>query len=271
MAASCAASIRYWDPQRPIQLVTDVDELGEFAWLFDVITPYRERVGFEGPASKLRMFEFAVFEETMFVDADCLMMKPDIGHYWSELAVNHDVTTPGRWRTHGNWYGTTIEAMLEQTHTERLVQMNSGVFYFKRNDTAREFFGITNELYMEFGNFTKHNHRGTGAPDEPTFAVAFGRLDIDPFRIVDADGSAWMVSTISGREWNLSATTGEPRFWKGGDISPTLLHFVGLDPEPHYSGLSNYYLGWAAGRTGRSRPLDRWTESLRRLPRPQRI
>lgn len=249
LAAACAASIRYWDSTRPIQLVTDRTDLGDHAPLFDIVTPYTPRAGFEGPAVKLRMFEFGVFDETMFVDADCLMMKPDIGRYWDELSAHHDVTTPGLWKTSGGWYGTTIEAMLKTAGVERLVKMNSGAFYFKRNRAGRAFFRAVSEIHTELGNFTNHVHRGVGFSDEPTFAVAFGKLGVEPFRMVDDDGAAWMISTINTRDWELSPTAGTPRFYKWRTMSPTLVHFVSLEPQPHFSELCDFYLDWASGKT----------------------
>ena len=264
LAAACAASIRYWDPSRPIQLVTDIPELGRYAGLFDVVTPYTPRAGFEGPAVKLRMHEFGVFEETMFVDADCLMMKSDIGRYWNDLSAHHDVTTPGLWFTKGGWYGTTIEEMLKVAGVPRLVKMNSGVFYFKKNRVADDFFLAANDIYTELGNFTNHIHHGLGAADEPTFAVTFGRLGVEPYSVMDADGSSWMTSTYKTSDWRLSPTNGDPRFWKGVDVSPTLVHFVGLQPQPHFSELSDFYLNWADQQRSPQSRLQRWVSSLRR-------
>jgi hypothetical protein len=270
LAAACAASIRYWDPTRPIQLVTDISELGGHARLFDVVTPYTPRAGFEGPAVKLRMFEFAAFDETMFVDADCLMMKANIGRHWKALSAHHDVTTPGEWRREGGWYGTTIEAMLKQAGVDRLVKMNSGVFYFKRNRAAHDFFFAADEMYAELGNFTNHIHHGLGASDEPTFAVTFGRVGVEPYPVKDADGGSWMTSTYNTSDWRLSPTNGDPRFWKGVDVSPTLVHFVGLQPQPQFSELCDFYLNWADGKRFPQNRLQRWVSSLSARARSRR-
>ena len=97
LAANCAASIKHWDPNRKIQLLTDAsaEQLTQYDGLFDDITLYTPDSEFLGPMIKLKMFDYAIYDETMFVDADCLFLKVDIDNYWDKLSAEYDVTVPG--------------------------------------------------------------------------------------------------------------------------------------------------------------------------------
>lgn len=246
IAVNCAASLRHWDPGRPIQLVTDAapDALAPFRYLFDVVTPYRDHPVFTGPLVKLRMFEFAVFDETMFVDADCLLLKPDIDAYWRRLSEGYDVAIPGTWESEGPWYNMDIAEICRIAGIERLLKINSGVCFFKRNAAAAAFFDACAGLYDRLGNFTKHIHRDAGPPDEPYFAIAFGALGRKGFPYHEEGGDGWMITTIQSRAFDLDAFSGRVRYTKadGRVVSPSLVHFVGLQPNRVYRALSRQFL-----------------------------
>jgi hypothetical protein len=245
IAIHCAASLRYYDQSRPIQLVTDrsAAALGLYAELFDVISPYVANERFKGPMIKVQAYEYAVFDETIFVDADCLLMKGDMDAYWNRLSQDYDVTVPGNWRSKGPWYGMQIEDMCRLADVSRLVQMNSGSFYFKKSAKAKLFFDTAIELENTLGNFTNHIHRGIGPSDEPLLAVTFGKLNFEPFEVLSSDHSGWMVSTIKGNDYSLGAFGGVPAFSKGERVvSPSLVHFVGLEPYALYLHLSREFL-----------------------------
>lgn len=243
LARNCAASLKTWDAQRPVQLVTDRTGLLRAAdqQLFDIVTPYNPVEAYAGPMVKMLAPEYAVFEEVMFVDADCLLVKSDIDSYWSQLSTGPSVAIPGSWRSSGDWYGMSIATMCELACVPRLVQMNSGVIYFRRDVDAKRFFSEACALYAQLGNFTQHSHRALGPPDEPYLALAYGRLGWDPFPVAHDDGNAWMLSTIGSSEHEVDAIKGEISMLKGQRLSPTLCHFVGLQPAALYAELAAYF------------------------------
>lgn len=243
MALACAASLRFWDKVRPIQLVTDrsMSNYGALVKIFDEISIWKGDESFSGPLIKLRMNKMSVFDKTMFVDTDCLMLRDDIDNYWNELARS-SVSTPGRWASSGVWYGMDIAEICYRVGLKRLVTMNSGAFYFDRSSTADGFFNQAVSLLHSLGNFTGHTHRGLGPPDEPFFGIAFGKLGIEPFRSTDKNGNAWMLSTIDASNFELTAFSGLPRFTKGGIVSPTICHFVGSTPAEIYRHLCEDYI-----------------------------
>lgn len=243
MACACAASLRHWDKTRKIQIVTDCPDFsGEpEAKLFDIITVSKPNPKYQGPLVKLLMHDFSVFDETMFIDADCFMLKSDIDRYWSEMSAL-DVSTPGAWSSSGLWYKMDVQKICDLVNVERIVKMNSGVMFFKKTRKSYEFFELAKNTYSEFGNFTSHIHRDLGPPDEPYFGIAFGKLNIDPFWKRDSSGNAWMSSTIGATDFNLSAFSGAPSYMKNGFVSPTICHFVGLLPKDQYTAIKKEFM-----------------------------
>ncbi len=233
LAVNCAASIKAFDKGRKVQLVTDAPD--DSAWIvnctaFDYITHSQIPEGFEGPAAKLHMNKFSVFDETMFVDADCLLLRnPD--HIWESLK-GRVVAIPGNLRTSGSWYGTTIDKMMRSFDAPRIAQINSGVCYFEKSEKTDEFFDIACRLLEECDDL-RFEHR-TGPPDEPYIGAAFGKTGLSPTAISDA----WMISTVRAVEsfivdcpLGYSFRKGEYRY------SPAFAHFVGLEPKEDYSRL----------------------------------
>lgn len=245
LAINCAASLKYWDKKRPIQLVTDNTSTvtrKSLKKLFDTITLVSKDAFFCGPLIKLKMYEHAIYPETLFVDADCLLLKSDIDRYWELLSNNYDVTTPGNYLSTGEWYEMRIEKICEIAQTDRILKMNSGVFYFKKNENSRKFFASAISAVTELGNFTGYIHREVGLPDEPYFGIAFARENLVPFPVMDENGNGLMISTIKSSNHRFDPLLGTCEFVKQERaVSPSLCHFVGLRPSLEYQELSKQY------------------------------
>lgn len=242
MAVACAASIRYWDKTREIQLATDrpAFERDRRARVFDRITPFSPPEAYRGPLMKLLVSEVSTFDRTMFIDADCLMLRGDIDRYWKAV-VDRDVACPGEWRSSGQWYDMKIEDICRLGGVPQIVRLNSGTLYFGRTAAATAYFDTAKQLYRDLGNFTGRIHRKLGPPDEPFLSLALARLGIAPVPIVNDDGTAWMVSTHRGSEFHLDPHDGAPFFHKGTRVSPTLCHFIGRKPRDEYVALCAAY------------------------------
>lgn len=250
LAAACAASLRLFDGTRPVQLVTDRPAAGLAArlrGLFDVVT-LLPAGGLAGPVVKLLAYDCAVFDETMFVDADCLLLKRDIDRWWASLSAGYEVAVPGGWMQAGDWYGMDIADMCALAGTSRLVQMNSGALFFRRGPVAERMFATALALHARLGNFTGHLHRGTGAPDEPYFALAMGLLGLEPHPLRDGAGNSWMTATMNSLEVRIDTAAGTTALVKRHrTVSPSLCHFTGLYPRPLYDRLAAELLAAAGG------------------------
>ena len=246
MASACAASLRLFDGTRPIQLVTDrtVEALADHPYrgLFDDITRIADGAGV-GPIIKLSAYDHAIYDETMFVDADCLLLKRDIDRYWSVLSADYEMTLPGLWQSEGPWYGMDVAEMCKLAGIDRLVQMNSGTIFFKRGAVAGRLFDTARALYDRLGNFTGHVHGGTGAPDEPYLALAMGVLGLQPHPMRDAQCNTWMTATMNSLEVHVDAESGQPALVKRHrTLSPSLCHFTNLFPRDAYERVAGELL-----------------------------
>jgi hypothetical protein len=244
LAAACAASLRLFDGSRPIQLVTDrkaaaLRDSG-YEHLFDDLMPAPVGPTAAGPIIKLHAYACAIYDETMFVDADCLLLKHDIDTYWSRLSAGYQATLPGHWRSQGEWYGMEIAAMCELAGISRLVQMNSGTIYFRRGKVGKSLFDTAQDLFERLGNFTRHIHAGTGAPDEPYLGMAMGALGLDPHPMRDEQCNSWMTATMNSLEVHVDATSGHPKLVKRHrTLSPSLCHFTNLFPRETYQRVAS--------------------------------
>lgn len=234
LAVSCAQSIRLFDPARPIQLVTHADDPEPEAGLFDVVTRIDPPAFFNSPAIKLELDRLSPFAATMFVDADCLMLRDDIDRWW-RTAQAWPFAIPGQAHPHGPWYGQDIAALCARFECGYLWKMNSGVIYFDRSPEAGRVFAEARLLVLRHGALFDAAHRGL-TPDEPFLAGALGRLEMSGPPILDDSPDCWMLSTIRAEAFERQGL--DFRYVKvSGLRRPTLVHFVGLEPANHYAAL----------------------------------
>ncbi len=255
MAANLAASLKAMDPSRRVCLVHDADAEvpAMLRPLFDDTACLRPDPLYPNVMNKLRLFDHSPYQQTMFVDADCLLVKKDVDHYWAAASSNFFSITGGR-RTEGEWKGVRIEDVLRQEGAAYLIQMNAGVFYFDKSDQARAFFEGLNAFYLrrrEFLNIALH--RGEKAQtDELYLGVYMGLQGMDCRHVANDAGNSWMVSTWHGMGCRFDPDTGHAVIYKPSRyfsglplplglrrLSPTFAHFIGLKPNRLYQKLAN--------------------------------
>ena len=259
LAANLAASIRIHDPTRRICLLSDRMPSQEVARFFTdfVALPPDDR--YPHLMAKLRVFDLTPFEQTMFVDADCIMMKDDADQIW-ERASSRPFSITGEKRTSGTWKGLDIQKMLSSTGAPYLIQMNSGVFYFDKSQAARSFFEAVNDLFLtcgdQFGGADLWG--GSGQTDEPYLGLTMGKLGMDTDNMANVGRNSWSVST-----WRTFHCTNAGLVFKASGflfgrsylptrvalLSPTFLHFVGLKPRYLYRRLVDRVMSYPVNKT----------------------
>ena len=242
------------DGTRPVCLVHDQDfqlEPGD-EHLFDDYSLLPHDPAYPGFMSKLRLFGHTPYRRSMFVDADCLLMKRDIETWW-RMARPYPFAIPGTPRRRGEWKGANIAALLQQEGAPYLVQMNSGVFCFDRSaEAARFFHGLVGFYERRRPALGVGQHRGTRAQtDEIYLGLWMGLSGIGPMASRIGDDT-WMNSTwrafgyklrpalgVSVLQKPTRSIAGIPNPLGGWDtLSPTFVHFVGLKPARHYKPLA---------------------------------
>jgi hypothetical protein len=262
MARNLAASIRVNDNTRRICLVHDENAVLDAAdgRYFDDTAVLPDNPLYPGFMNKIRLFPTSPYRRTMFVDADCLLLKRDIGTYW-ELARGYPFAITGARRTKGEWKGADVAQLLAQEGAPYLVQMNSGVFCFDNSPQAAHFFEGLNDFYLRRkDHLCVGLHRGRPAQtDEIYIGVWMGLNGLDSCGGKVGENS-WMVSTWRAFGMKLDpaagiavmrkpkrSTFGIPNPLGGWDrLSPSFVHFIGLKPAGPYRRLCEYYRGKVA-------------------------
>jgi hypothetical protein len=261
MARNLAASIRHHDKNRPICLVHDENAALDHrdAWFFDHYSVLRNDPLYPGFMNKIRLFPTSPYGRAMFVDADCLMVKGDIETYWQSSRQQAFAIT-GRRRTQGEWKGADVAQLLRQEQAPYLVQMNSGVFTFDRSEAASRFFAGLNDFYLRRKDFLGIGlHRGKPAQtDEIYIGLWMGLNGLDSCT-GEAGMNRWMNSTwrafgitldlgrgVSLLRKPVRSTFGIPNPLLGWEqLSPTLMHFVGLKPANLYKRAAQHFRAMA--------------------------
>lgn len=251
MAYHLALSLKLNDPERPVVLLTDnkTHIPAKVKRVFHRIIPMPEREGYVGCLNKLRAFEYTPFDETIFIDADCLLTRPDMDRHWHKLRTA-SVNIAGDQVTSGRWYNFNIEDILQALNIRYMVKMNSGVFYFRKNKVAEGFFETTHQLYKNYSDILRCSHRtATQVADEPFMGAAFGVMGLQPITYTPEEGSI-MVTTVSAKNCQCDPVSqlsrvDKPagfeilnRFWAKSWVqhSPSIMHFVQLKPNAVYRG-----------------------------------
>jgi len=261
MARNLAASIRVMDPARRICLVHDEHAVLAVAdaKYFDDQAVLPDDPVYPGFMNKIRLYPTSPYRRTMFVDADCLMVKRDVDRWW-RAAEGLPFAIGGNPQRHGEWKGADVAQLLRQEGAPYLVQMNSGVFCFDDSPQARDFFTGLNDFYLRRKDFLCVGlHRGAPAQTDEIYIGLWMGLNnmLGACRNSREQGQdmSWMVSTWRGFGIRMDpardiarlrkprrSTMGIPNPLGGWDLlSPTVLHCIGLKPAPLYRRLAAYF------------------------------
>lgn len=134
MAVDMALSLRE-HTSLPIAIAADRELAARsrdlYPRVFDEVTDIPSR--FVGSARKYGTAEASPFEETMFLDADCIVLR-SLEHFWGALElsdfsmVGASLTPEDDMRHHG----FSTQWLIRRFHLERYLKTNSGLICFRR-------------------------------------------------------------------------------------------------------------------------------------------
>lgn len=156
-ARNLAASIKLFDPAARVCLITDTDITDP---VFDHVRLLL--VSESNPfANDSQIFKLSPFRETIKLEADMLIASP-INHWWN-LFRHRDVVISTGCRT---WRGNVSTArnyrkIFDENH---LPDIYNAITYWRLSSTAKEFFGLTKEI---FSNWSQFRTLLKGSPDAP--------------------------------------------------------------------------------------------------------
>lgn len=263
MARNLAASIRVMDGTRCICLVHDEytrPDLADAPY-FDDYAILPDNPLYPGFMNKIRLFPVSPYRRSMFVDADCMLLKPDVETYW-KLARTSPFLITGTRRTSGEWKGADIAQLLQQEGAPYLVQMNSGVFAFDDSPRAADFFAGLNDYYLRRRDMLGVGlHRGKPSQTDEIYLGLWMGLNGWDGGAARIDENSWMVSTWRAFWITLDPERGQAFLYKprhstlglpnpllGWDrLSPSFVHFIGMKPRDRYERIAQQFRKKLAG------------------------
>lgn len=176
MAAVLAASIKENDPQLAVCLVTDNEVLPAHKKLFDIVKePTQKSITEKGKIeyikAKLFMYDLSPFQETIFLDADQVMiMGRKISPVFDELK-DLDVTISNTGLAEQSIWAD-IKEVKKLYGNKPYWNFHSEFVYFKKSEKAKKYFDAAKKVFSE--NKIKSAKRFSNATmaDELAFQAA---------------------------------------------------------------------------------------------------
>ena len=228
MAVDLARSIRVRDAAIPLAVATDLDASAFGGW-FDHVVPWHDRYDsyFE---RKFDLGRMSPFERTLFLDADCLVLRP----LREVMAAfdGHDFSVAGRNRARPWWF-TNPDAIRSRVDRASYPGFNGGLLHFRRSATADAVFARARSLVASYDDLGLTRLPGGGINDEPLFSMAMAEVGC---RAVENDDLEIFFGPHLGPiEIDVLAGTCEiPR--DGRVLRPMVCHFEGSDKDrPAYA------------------------------------
>lgn len=222
MAKSLARSLVLHDPEIPRAVVTDSED-PELRELFTHFLPYRPEYG-SNLRQKMYLDLYSPFQETLFIDSDCLVVHK-LDPFWKAFAKvpfgvpGHRVLRAGEQDEYMD-----VAFTMEHFSLTELPKFNGGTYYFKRSPEAKAFFETARMLLANFKELQFKDFRGDGPADEALYSVA---MAIHGLSVIDmGEGGMWTPINSSGPV-TLDVQDGICHFIKAGKpVKPDVVHFA---------------------------------------------
>lgn len=224
-AKALARSIRIHSSDVPVALATDTDTTS--GGLFDAVTR-RDFSQLDPLLSKLRMYEFSPFEQTLFIDADSLVVAPLEPVFEAFDGKRFSVFGAAEYTT-PDWFHD-IQAVEEITGSDGLPGFNGGIYYFEKPGAEKIFESaedLTSSYHkLRIGSFGVEGQKG----EEPLLSIAMAQEGIRGVGRNEAGFDIMYAPAGRRGKIEIDVLEGICRFNKKGTwVEPTVMHFASDD------------------------------------------
>ena len=224
MGKALARSIKYFNSDITLGVITDSSDQ-EIKSLFDIIIPYNPKYG-SGVKQKLFLDQYTPFEETIFIDSDCLVYKDPEVLWDMYIRYNKSFGIKG-WGYLGpndNHYAVKNLNNYLSTHgVDKIGAFNSGVFYFNSSKEALAVFETARNLCNHDSELK--SFKNSSLNDEPVFAMA---MALNQIKIIPWDNGEAMSTALGSLKGHtkINVLQGRSAFIKNGyQVNPVVIHF----------------------------------------------
>jgi hypothetical protein len=231
-AQNLSLSLKLHMPQYPVAIITNAKRVAGFDYIVPIDT---HRWGL-GVSHKVYLDQYTPFEETLFLDADCLVTRP----FPDELETVRKFSFTGAGRSYvspSDAYDQidNLAATLKELGLSRLPVFNGGLYFFRRDSTSARLFSLARDILRRWQELGLKRWDGAGPNDETVFGLAAEQAGLS----LKSNGDRLMKTLIGiVGDLHIDPLGGGTRFNKGGTIvEPAICHFSGRHPA-----WSEYYV-----------------------------
>ncbi|MCS3940533.1 hypothetical protein GGP84_003185 [Salinibacter ruber] len=268
MGKALAHSVRHHDEEENLAVVTDRPE--ELSELYDHVIPVDHSFG-DGVAQKLNLDHYTPYEETLFVDSDCLFYGPT-GLLWEYFGGDNGfgVRSWGPLSYENECQGVAdFDWYLDHYGLDHVHNIKGGFYYFDNSSTAADVFDTARVIYQNRDFVGLTSFKNAPVADEVVIATAMEICNAPPVLIQAPDQPP--VNTFLGRiePVDINVLKGESHFIKNGtSVAPTAIHY-GIGTQDGYCYLRDVRrlelkggiaAEWRARATARSEAASRWVK-----------
>ena len=230
-AENLAYSLRRFMPDTPLAVVTDSSTLD--TTLFDQVLPLDTRFG-RGVIQKLSLFDCTPFEQTLFIDSDCICLR-NFDEFLPRLQKTAFAAVGGKYLQpdQRDEHIKNLRATLNGVGIQRFPKFNGGLYFFNKSASAQRIFEEAKLLYARRDALGIKDFDAAGPNDETLFALAIEKCGGTLFN----DGERLMRTPLGATSRiEVEPLDGGCSFIKNGRrFEPALLHFCGpLVRGPEY-------------------------------------
>lgn len=231
-AETLARSLKLHMPDLPVAIVTDRAELG---WPFDITVPIKAERGL-GVVQKIWLDDYSPFEETLFIDSDCIAVRPF--HDQLEALRGWDFTpTCDRYlglEDDDPFYFEDFAGAMHTLGLSTFPKFNGGLLFFRRGETAARVFKASRALALRQEELGLKSFDRGGVADETVMGLALAQEGLTD--LYDCHGTLMRTPIGLSGALTVDALRGDCRFVKNGEpVSPAICHFAAP-----YAGYSEY-------------------------------
>lgn len=176
-AVNLARSVRRFNPTLPIALITDSHSTS-VACEFDHVLMLNPEWG--PPFNqKLRVDAYSPFDETLFIDSDCLVFG-SLADVFAKLCAD-DFSMPVVQQRTGMWHSADVRNWADILNVESIPVGNAGCFFFRRTERAATFFATARRRMSvdEYQRVGIYHRRNGSLLMEPAISMAMVELGLN--------------------------------------------------------------------------------------------
>ena len=218
-----AMSMKRNMPGVPVALITDRPLTSS---LFDKIV-LMPQYPIAGAVLKLWMYQYSPFDETLFVDADCIVTRPfsdelhEIRRYPFTPVVANYLGPENR-----DIFVKDLGAALRSVGGRKFPKFNGGVYFFRRGGEAKQIFSAAQSVMERAEELGLINFDQAGPGEETVIGLALAQLGMTD--LYDDGGRLMRTPLNSAGRIKINPLGGGCSFMKEGKlVEPAICHFCG--------------------------------------------